>query len=236
MADLTAGGAEVWTMNDWYRCYPWMTPHRLFNIHFAPHVTEGDPARFPCELVPHFEEVLGEDGPWVKKTVERIDWKDWYNHAIDSGCKVSVVEQIQGVSPDGQELVPLSLWDTFPRSAIVCSVSLGICLAASMGFERIELRGVRLRDVEYTDQLNGVLNAIRHARSVGVKEIINPYEEVWGQVAPPEPIDWQSAKDVNKGSLKNLVAYSLGLKLDPNSLKLTEADIKTYKRNKRKRK
>lgn len=208
-ADLSAGGAQIWTVNDWYRCYPWMMPDRLFNPHFAPHINEGDDSRFPG------------------------DWRAKYNELIASGGKISVVELIEGVNPEGQELIPLELWNKFPRSAIGCSISLAICLAAYQGFQRIELRGVRLRDTEYEDQLNFVQSAIMHAQRAGVTEIINPYEQAWAAQTPIKSIDWTIARDVNRGSLKHLLAYSLGLKLDPESLEIAEQDLKKYTRRRR---
>ena len=179
-SDMSASGAEIWTCNDWYRCYPWMMPDRVFNIHYAPHINES-PGRFPG------------------------DWKSWYNRVIDNGGKISVVEIIGGVNPEGQELLPTELLDSFGINSMGCSLSTSICLALYLGFKNISIRGARLRDPEYAHQLSFLENALRHCSLRGI-HVDNPYADQW-KLRQVDMIDWKNVLDVDCGSLKHLVRY-----------------------------
>ena len=178
--DLSANGAEIWTCNDWYRCYPWMMPDRVFNIHYAPHVNESR-GRFPG------------------------NWKKWYDNVIDNGGKVSVVQKIEGINPDGQHLLPMELLDKFSISSMGCSISLALCLAIHEGFQKITIHGVRLRDAEYSHQIDFINNALKHCTLNGV-QVDNPYAEQW-KAREVSKIDWNNVVDVDCGSLKHLVRY-----------------------------
>jgi len=185
--DLTFDGSEVWTLNDWYRCYPWMTPHRVFNVHFFPHVNE-DEHRFPG------------------------DWKEWYNKVIARGGKISVVQTIEGVEEAGQELLPMEMEQTFRLSSMGCGISTAICLATHLGFEKITLHGVYLRDEEYAYQIQFIENALKNAVLKGV-QIVNPRSREW-EGRDVASVDWRDAVDADVGSLKHLVRYFKGHQLE----------------------
>ena len=179
-SDLQSAGAEIWTCNDWYRCYPWMMPDRVFNSHYAPHINEAR-GRFPG------------------------DWKAWYNNVIENGGKISVVEEIAGVTPSGQELLPEELLTEFNISSMGCSISLMICMAIHHGASKISLHGVRLRDEEYSYQLDFINNALKHCLLRGVV-VDNPHAEQWA-ARDIEPINWNDVVDADVGSLPHLVRY-----------------------------
>lgn len=180
LTSLKAGGAQVWTCNDWYRCYPWMVPDRVVNPHYFPHIS-ADSDRFPG------------------------DWKAWYNNVIENDGKISVVELIEGVDPSGQELLPENLASEFNMSSLGCSISLMICLAIHHGFNKITLRGVRLRDEEYSHQIDFIRNALRHCILRGV-QVINPFADEWSARNVPK-IDWNNVVDMDVGSVPHLVRY-----------------------------
>jgi len=155
-------------------------PDRVFNIHYAPHVNESR-GRFPG------------------------NWRRWYNNVIDNGGKISVVEEIKGIKPRGQQTLPMELSDKFSISSMGCSISLSICMAIHQGFQKISLHGVRLRDDEYAHQIDFINNALKHCILNGV-QVENPYAEQWA-AREVSKIDWNNVVDVDCGSLKHLVRY-----------------------------
>jgi hypothetical protein len=198
--DLSAGGFEVWTLNDWYQFYSWeecydlgWVPSRVFNLHFAPHTHESDSSRF------------------------QGDWKGEYNHVIRAGGRVVVVDPIAGVDVSGQELLPRELAQVFPLCAMTCTVSTMICYAAWAGASRIRLRACRLIGAEYENQIAGIENAIRavEARYPGV-EIDNPYTGEWA-ARKRTVVNWKETADVSTGSTKHLMKFFLELPTFPSA-------------------
>lgn len=176
---------EVWTLNDWYRCYPWMMPDRLFNLHLDSHVHESV-HRFPG------------------------DWKAMYNQAIRRGARVVVAKWIDGVDAGGQEIIDQDIWKSVPihwRQIAVMTY-----LAACEGFERIVHQGVYLRDTEYLPHIVGLLEAMEIARNRGV-DVYSPHEKRWRDMA--KTVDWSSIDDYREywtgkgsdGSLENSISY-----------------------------
>jgi hypothetical protein len=157
-----------------------MMPDRVFNPHYTPHVNQSRD-RFPG------------------------DWKAQYNSVIENGGRISVVEIIDGVKVDGQELLPPELLTDFSISSMGCSISLAICLAVHRGAEKISLRGVRLRDEEYSYQIDFINNALKHCALRGV-QVDNPYAEQWS-AREVRKVDWKNVVDADCGSLKHLIRY-----------------------------
>jgi hypothetical protein len=175
---------EVWTLNDWYRPYPWMRPDRLFNLHLDSHVCAED-HRFPG------------------------DWQAEYNRAINHGTRVVVNKTIKGVNPAGQEKIDPLVWRRVP--AHWRQIAVMTYLAALEGFDRITHKGVRLRDTEYLPHIVGLLEAMEIARNRGV-EIVSPHEARWRDRA--DKVDWSNIDDYKEywgkscdGSLDKSIEY-----------------------------
>jgi len=164
MQTLHTAGA-VWTLNDWYRCYPWMVPDCLFNLHIGNH-THPDNERFSD------------------------DWKWHYNEAGRKGTKIVVGTIIPGVDTKYQVL--FNEWDTIPIYWRQIEVMTYLA-AKSFGYERIIHRGVRLRDDEYRGQIIGMVEVLDRLRSDGV-EIINAHENEWAE-ALTKQVDWENLSD-----------------------------------------
>ncbi len=206
--DLCAAGAQVWTVNDWYRPYPWMMPNRVVNPHFWPHTNHycdqamDDPHRYPG------------------------DWKAEYNRVIEQGTEIYGVENIEGVNEAGQNLLPAELFEKFTLDDIVCSISACIGMAALEGFERIYLRGVQLdKRGEYKAQMPGITSTILKSKLMGVKEVLTSSGEPWKTVSAGKGLDWTNAEDVNTTTLKHLVGFKLGLKLGQLKQEITQDDL-----------
>jgi hypothetical protein len=154
-ADLTQDGAQVWTVNDWYRCYPWMKPHRVFNLHTM---------KYQEEWIAREENAGRYPGDWLEK----------YRRFAKKGTEFVLVEDWQ---IPGAILLPAeALMQSFPVQ--YCGISAMILMAVLEGYERISLLGVRLRDSEYKYQISGISAAIRIARSRNIEAIV-PHEAEW---------------------------------------------------------
>jgi len=182
-SDLSSNGEQIWTLNDWYQFYPWMMPDRVLNVHYFPHINESE-HRFTG------------------------DWKAQYNRVVREGGKISVVEVIKGVCEDGQELLPMELRDKFAMSSIGCGVSTAINLAIHLGFKKISLHSIRLRDAEYAHQIQFIQNALKNAEIHDV-EVDNPYHDDWSSRISIQ-IDWVKNLNSPVGSLPHLVKYFIG--------------------------
>jgi len=152
--DLTADGSQVWTLNDWYRCYSWMKPHRVFNLQTMEHLKEN---------------VLNDDHRYPG------DWMEIYKGAAECGTVFVLLEE-WGIQD--QQLLPADeLLDAYPHARL-CGISAMILCAVLEGFQKISLKGVQLRDNEYKYQLTGITQALAIARNAGV-EVDNPRETEW---------------------------------------------------------
>ena len=192
--DLKATG-DVWTCNDWYWFYPWMTkPDSVFNIHFAPHVHISDMTRFP--------------GAWMTR----------YNEVIQRGGRIVVVDQIKGVNPDGQVFLPPDLVKVFSMDSCLCSISAMILMAAYEGYEQITLHGVRLTDDEYRSQVLPIERAIVWATGKGCV-VNNPYTDEWDKRS--EIISWENDATIDCGSMPHLVRYFKPELVDLDNLEIT---------------
>jgi len=149
---------QVWTVNDWYRCYPKMTPDRVFNLHTKEALdeslaVEGREDRFP--------------GDYISE----------YHMAAESGTQFVLLEQ-WGIA--NEMLYPADRIFDFLNGHKVqfCGITAMILLAVLEKYEKICLWACPLRDNEYRYQIQGILKAIKIARFKGV-EVECEYETDW---------------------------------------------------------
>lgn len=144
---------EIWTINDWYRPYPWLkNPDRVYNIHPQESMNDVPQYRF-------------------------VNWKQEYKEAISRGVKIITPSKYDDNL--NTELMPLEkLEETFPIYMLQCSISIMMGIAILEMRNKIILRGVHLREDEYRYQVDGILRMAEYARERGI-EIEMEHEEAW---------------------------------------------------------
>ncbi len=144
---------EIWTINDWYRSYPWLkNPDRVYNIHPQESMDDVPQYRF-------------------------VNWKKEYKEAISRGVKI--ITPFQYDNSLNTELMPIEkLEETFPAYMLQCSISIMMGIAILEMCDKIILRGVHLREEEYKYQVDGILRMAEYARERGI-EVEMEHEEDW---------------------------------------------------------
>lgn len=156
---------EIWTINDWYRPYPWLKyPDRVYNLHPQESMTDVPPYRF-------------------------VNWKQEYKEAISRN--VEIITPFQYDTGLNTKLLPIrQLEETFPVTQLQCSIAILMGVAILEGVDKIVLKGVYLRDEEYKYQVEGILQMAEYARCRGI-EVEMPYEKKW-QKNRALVFDWSS--------------------------------------------
>jgi hypothetical protein len=178
---------DIWTLNDWYRCYPWLVhPDLIINLHRTPFPKTLD-HRYPGDPVVKY----AESGACI---VHHPDYPINMNHAFP---------------------LPLDeLKERFPVHRMNCAISTLIYLAILANYENIALRGVLLRETEYQYQVRSVLDAINVARAVGIK-VDNPREREWMEMF--DLIDWANIPEgwyyTEKWEVNQVLDMSVDLKV-----------------------
>jgi len=156
---------EVWTINDWYRPYPWLKhPDRVYNLHPQESMTDVPPYRF-------------------------VNWKQEYKEAISRGVKI--ITPFRYDAGLNTNLLPIyQLEETFSVTQLQCSIAILMGVAILKGVDKIILKGVYLREEEYKYQVEGILQMAEYARCRGI-EVEMPYEKKW-QEKRSLVFDWAS--------------------------------------------
>lgn len=144
---------EIWTINDWYRPYPWLkNPDRVYNIHQQESMAGVPNYRF-------------------------VNWEQEYKEAIARG--VEIITPFQYSDGLNTKLLPIKeLEDTFPVHQLQCSISIMMGVAILERVDKIIFRGIYLREEEYKYQIDGILLMAEYARCRGI-EVEMPYEDKW---------------------------------------------------------
>jgi hypothetical protein len=152
-ADVLAArleGQRVWTINDWYRFYPWLRGHeRVYNVHEVPNEHPDGSGRF--ERWRWFYEASGAE-------IVTVD---------DHGFKRQRI-----IDSDG-------LLKEFGAFFFGSSLGFMFAEAIREGVKVIEMEGIQLRaGQEYAYQIPSVLHNIDVARGLGI-DVRTPHEPRW---------------------------------------------------------
>lgn len=148
--DLRWGGADLWTVNDFYRILNFK-PDRVYNPcddTFTGHAE--DPSRFS-------------------------NWKEEYNKA---GSEIVTIDHVSGLNNQRKFDFKRGAKD-FGLGFFTSSFSYMFAEAIWQGYEHIKLYGIRLAaGGEHHHQVPGILHAIDECRRRGIT-VDAPYEEEW---------------------------------------------------------
>ncbi len=165
--ELRAGGAELWTMNDFYLVYPKWRFERSFQIHYE---------EYPGGLLRN---------RWLG------DWKREYNLR---GVEAVVTRPFNGLHR--RHLMEMdSIGAAFPPIAFSASLGYMFYEAERLGFRTVRLFGTHLcsHNREYDHEIPCVLWWIDRLRAKGVK-VLAPREAIWRQKLGG--VDWANLLDV----------------------------------------
>ena len=146
---------DVWSISDWYRCYPQLpTIQRLYELHGAGFSEEAIAKNLDHGYFP---------GDWKKEMLNSESLHVW----DDNGWQ-RVLGHPQTVKIDFD-----SLLGKYGEKVLSSTGSTMVCEAIDCGYECINIHGFSLCDDIYGVEAWGMLNAIEIAESKGVT--VNAY-------------------------------------------------------------
>ena len=149
VAPTNIQGKEVWTMNDWYRVYPWLKhPQRVYQIHGL------------------------MDNVFLPGRYE--NWRERYN---DSGAKIITVTD-QKVKNQKRWDRYRRIEKKYGRNTFTSTMCYMMADAITERVDEIHIFGVKLISYEFVKQVPELLLWIERAEVEGIKVVCN-MRETW---------------------------------------------------------